>query len=342
MIIRLTFVERVLHRLHLLPTPVMDAFASVVFGRALTIAVRRGLFEALSSAPHTTTELAVTTNLDRKALELLLESFVAAGYLKTRNGEYLLTAGSRRWLLKDSPSYIGNLIRYFETLYGRWINLEHSLEHGQPPQPYFDGWTDNDWKVYLHGMQDLARLLLPQVMKRVILPSLPHHLLDLGGSHGLYAIACCRRYPTLTATIIDFDEALRHTHTIVAEAAMSGRVQLLPADFTQMEFPPSQDCILMFNIIHGFREDVNRGFIRRALKALKPRGKIYILDQIREERRKAAIAQFMPLMVGLNLLNEIGGSTYSYEHVKEWTTGAAKVKRMRLLLPGVSLVEVTR
>ena len=320
----------------------MDAFGSIIFGRALTIATRRGLFEAIALAPQTAAELAITTNLDPRALELLLQSFVVAGYLKERTMRYGLTAEARTWLVKDSPHYIGNLIRYFETLYPRWTSLEHSLEHGMPPQRYFDEFTDDDWRVYVLAMRDLARLMLPHVMKRVTLVDSPLHLLDLGGSHGLYSIECCRRYPTLTATIVDFAPALHHTRKILEGEGLTGRTRFLPADFTQLDLPPSQDCILMFNVIHGLDEDANRGLAQRALHALKPGGKIYILDQLREERRKTGLAQFMPLMVGLNLLNEIGGNTYSYDQVKAWCIGAAGVKRMRLRLPEVSLVEVTR
>ncbi len=342
MIIRLTFIERLLHRLHLLPTPIVDAFGGIVFGRALTIAVRRGVFEALAHTPRTAAELAGTIGLSTKGIELLLESFVVAGYLSAHGNTYSLTPEARKWLLKDSPFYLGNLIRYFETLYERWTYMEHSLEHGAPPRPYYEKFTDEDWKVYVLGMRDLAGLLLRNVMKKISLPDSPLHLLDLGGSHGLYAIACCRRYPTLTSTVVDFEAALRHTRALIEKEGLHGRVQLLAADFTKAELPSSQDCVLMFNVIHGFTEEENRKLILRALGALKPGSRLYILDQLREERKRAGLARFMPLMVGLNLLNEIGGNTYSFDQVKSWCAEAANVKRIRLKLPGVSLVEVIR
>ncbi|HEX9656631.1 MAG TPA: hypothetical protein VGB89_06930 [Bacteroidota bacterium] len=47
MILNLTLIER-LHRFCLLPMPIMDAFGGVVFGRVLTIAVRRGAAPDLS------------------------------------------------------------------------------------------------------------------------------------------------------------------------------------------------------------------------------------------------------------------------------------------------------
>ncbi len=342
MIINISVFERLLHRLHLLPTPSVDAFGSIVFGRALTIAVRRGVFEALSRTPRTALELAATTNLSTKGTELVLESLVVAGYVSTSDTRYSLTTEARKWLLKDSPFYIGNLIRYFETLYERWRYLEHSLERGTPPQRYYEKFTDEDWRVYVYGMRDLARLLLDDVMKRITLTRSAKRLLDLGGSHGLYAIECCRRYPTLTSTIVDFEKALQYTGQIVREEGVGSRVQLLAADFLHAELPQLQDCVLMFNVVHGLTDSENGTLLQRVLGTLKPGGKLYILDQLREEKHRSGLAQFMPLMVGLNLLNEIGGNTYSFDQVRNWCDGAGKVRRLRLRLPGVTLVEVVK
>jgi SAM-dependent methyltransferase len=320
----------------------MDAFGSVVFGRALTIAVRRGVFEAMADAPRTVAELAGATNLSTKGMVLLLQSFEVAGYVRADGGSYALTTEARKWLLKDSRFYIGNLVHYFETLYTRWGYLEYSLEHGSPPRTYYEGFTLEDWRVYVYAMRDLAKLLSDEVIHRMNLQGSPQSLLDLGGSHGLYAIDSCRRYPSLRAIIVDFAEALQHTQRIVEEEGMGSRVQLLAADFTAMELPSPQDCVFMFNVVHGLHEEENSALAQRALQALKPGGKLYILDQLSEERQRIGLARFMPLMVGLNLLNEVGGNVYTYQQVKGWCAGAATVKRIRLRLPGVSLVEATR
>jgi hypothetical protein len=342
MIINISLFERLLHRLHLLPTPVMDAFGGVLFGRALTIAVRRGVFESLAQTPRTFEEVARATSLSLQGTELILESCVVAGYISAANGRYSLTGEARKWLVKDSPFFLGNLIRYFETLYERWGYLEHSLEHGSPPRRYYEQFTDDDWKVYVYGMRDLARLLIGEVRKKLVLPPNPKHLLDLGGSHGLYAMDCSRRHPGLHVQIIDFAEALRHTAAIVQEEEMEGRVTLTAGDFTSMELPSEQDCILIFNVIHGFSEAENQKLLDRAIASLVPGGKLFVLDQMKTESKGSPLSRFVPLMVGLNLLNEIGGNTYTSAQVKGWCRSASSVKHYRLRFPGVSLIEATR
>jgi hypothetical protein len=129
---------------------------------------------------------------------------------------------------------------------------------------------------------------------------------------------------------------------------MADRVSVLGGDFTKTELPQDQDAVLMFNIIHGFDEAENQRLIGRAFGALAPGGKLFVLDQFREDARRSglrsrgSLSQFIPLMVGLNLLNEIGGNAYTFEHIKRWCAEASAVKRVRLRLPGVTLVEIVK
>jgi len=340
MILRLTLLEHILHRLHILPTPIMDAFAEVLFGRALVIAVRRGLFDALASGPMSTEQIASLVRLHPRAFHLLLESCVVAGYISHRKGAYHLAAEGRKWLCKDSPDSLVNLIAYFETLHARWAHLETSLERGAPPRPYYEGFNENDWHIYALGMRDLARLLLPHVIKKITPGNEARNLLDIGGSHGLYAIECCRRSPGLHATIMDFAPALAHASRYAQEAEVAGRVELHAGNFLIDPVPSGQDVVFMFNIIHGLSEAENRALVGRALAALRPGGKLFILDQMRDDNASSsAVARFIPLMVGLNLLNEIGGTAYALEEVKSWC-GGRRVNQVKLRLPGVALMEV--
>jgi SAM-dependent methyltransferase len=340
MVFPLTYLERLYHRLHLLPTPIMDSFAGVLFGRAMVIAVRRGLFDALIPGPLNAEQLASVTRLHPRALRLVLDSCVVAGYLSRRKGAYRLSPEGRKWLCKDSPDSLVNLIEYFETLHDRWARLETSLDKGAPPRPYYEGFTEDDWRIYVLGMNDLARLLLPHVIRKIVPGSGARNLLDIGGSHGLYAIECCRRRPDLRATIMDFAPALVYASTFVRESGVAERVGFHPGNFMTESLPPGQDCVLMFNIIHGLSPGENRTLLRRALKVLRPGGKLFILDQIRSKGRSTSrLATFLPLMVGLNLVSEIGGTTYSIGEITEWC-GEYPVRHWTLRLPGVTLVEI--
>lgn len=342
MFVKLTFLERLLHRFRLLPTPIMDAFGGIIFGRVLTIAVRRGFFEATADKAQSVQSIAEATRFHPRAVELMAEAFVVAGYLRRTASGYCISDEGRKWLLRASPHYIGNLVRYFETLYARWERFEHALDHGTPARPYFDLFSEEDWGIYVYGMRDLARLLLPHIESRLVLHGQPTSLLDLGGSHGLYAMSLCRRYPTMRATVADFGRALVHTRTLAEAEGMSDRLATLAGDFRQLPFPSPLDAVLMFNIIHGFQENENRDLIARTHAALRARGKLFILDQMKDAKRRSRLGTFIPLMVGLNLLNEIGGTVYAVEEVVRWCSSFTSVRRHVLRLPGVVLLEAVK
>ncbi len=125
----------------------MDAFGNVIFGRALMIGVRKGLFETVANRLLAIEEIAHESQLSVSGTGLLVDAFVAGGYLKRVGGRYTVTAEGKKWLVKSSPSYLGNLVRYFETLYDRWSYMDYSIEHGYPPKPYFQMFSEEDWKI---------------------------------------------------------------------------------------------------------------------------------------------------------------------------------------------------
>ena len=342
MLLRLTLLERALRLGHRLPGPVIDAFGNVLYGRALGIAVRRGFFEALAKGPVAVDAIARTTGFNASAILLMGKMFVLGGYCREEGDGFALTQEGRTWLLASSPTGITWLVRYFEVLHQRWSRMEYTLDHGGPPVPYYALFNDVDWKTYVYGMRDLARLLMPEVMRRLKLPAGAVRVVDLGGSHALYAIELARRHPEVQASVIDFPAALKHAGEIVREAGMQDRIALVPGDLTAVEIPPESDAMLLFNVIHGFSEEDNRAMIARCREALKPGGRLFILDQLVGRRKGSMLEQFVPLAVGMNMLTEIGGNTYRVEQVIGWCEGFSSVRQVRLRVPGVGLIAAER
>jgi len=342
MLLRLTLLERALQFGHRLPGPVIDVFGNVLYGRALAIAVRRGLFEAMAQRPAGIDAIARATGFHASSIRLMGRMFVLGGYLREEGDGFGLTAEGRTWLLAASPTSVTWLIQYFEMLHQRWSRMEYTLDHAGPPVPYYALFNDVDWKTYVYGMRDLARLLMPEVLPRLSLPRGAARVLDLGGSHALYSIELLRLRPELSATVIDFPSALKHASVIVHDAGMDGRITLAPGDLTAVALPGESDAILLFNVIHGFGEPENRAIIQRCLEALKPGGRLYILDQMVGARAGSMLEQFVPLAVGMNMLTEIGGNTYRAAQVVEWCGEFSSARQVRLRLPGVGLIIAER
>src|SRR5437588_5858951 len=83
------------------PTPLIDTFQAMVRVRAIMVATKVGLFEALRAGPATAEQVAGRIATDPAATEKLLNGLVGAAYLRFRGGRYRLAPVARRWLLED-------------------------------------------------------------------------------------------------------------------------------------------------------------------------------------------------------------------------------------------------
>ena len=336
--------ERIAAAFNLLPTAIYDTFPAVLFGCVLVIACRLWIFESLVDHPRTAGEVAGSLQLHPRGVELILASLTASGYVRKKNQKYTLTPQAKKWLLKSSPAYIGNFLAYIGILHSHWNDLEKTLRQGFPPKTYVETFTTEDWTTFTLGMMDLARLTMPYVLPKLTIPLHSRNLLDICGSHGLYSIELCKRYPSLQATIADFPDVLATTGGILQEHGMQERIKTLPCNVLETSFGrETSDVVLAFNIVHGFDEEKNSRLFHVIASALRPGGIVFILDQL-EDQGASGAARLLPLMVGLNVFNEIGGSIYSFEKIKTFCrdAGLHAVTLHRLRLPGVTLVRAEK
>lgn len=340
MVIKLSFRERILFLLNRLPVPVYDAFANVLVGRALMVCNSSGIFDILHDSPRSLSELAAKVGMSTRGVDVLLQTMEVAGYVTRDANGFRNSKIAERWLTRASPHYIGNLVRYFETLFYRWEYLGETVQRGEPRKPYFEFFSGKDWEIYTLGMMDLARLLMPEVLRIVTLPRDARRLLDLGGSHGLYSIELCKRYPELKADVIDFEKAVEIGRRISEEYQMSSRITYRAADFKKDDFQRDYDVVLAFNVIHGLKPSEDLSLMKKIALALNTGGLLYIMDQVRNGEGRSSVSRLIPAVVGLNLFNEIGGNAYTFSEIREWCSEAGFVEcaEKKLRVPGVGII----
>src|SRR3972149_2482926 len=91
------FIERmILLRLNLGPAPMLDFFGALAF-RAVSVAVKLGVFTALSEGSVTAAQVARRIEADERGTTFLLDALDSLGYVKKRNGRYTATAMTKKW-----------------------------------------------------------------------------------------------------------------------------------------------------------------------------------------------------------------------------------------------------
>jgi len=142
-------------------------------------------------------------------------------------------------------------------------------------------------------------------------------MLDVGGSHGLFSVALCRRYPDLTATVLDLPEAIEHAAPLLAAEQMGERVvhragNVLTDDLGKEAW----DLILVSQFVHHFDEKTNRELVCRLAGALCPGGVLAIMEVPRPASPGAEGQTGALLDLFFAVTSESG--TWSLEELTDW------------------------
>src|SRR5262249_27699039 len=101
----------------------------------LIAANRLGVFTALSNDSLSASEIAQRCEVNARMMEMLLNACVAKRLLVKEQGQYRNSATSRLFLMRGSPAFLGDALKYTEDLYPVWGQLEHAIRANQPPLP---------------------------------------------------------------------------------------------------------------------------------------------------------------------------------------------------------------
>lgn len=325
--------ERIVLAMGIVPTPVLEAFP---FGaRSIMVATKLNFFEVLRSESLTAREVAERCGTHPDATRKLLNLLVTMDYLRLRGQRYELSPLTRKWLLKDSAKSLRDVLimRFMEW---EWIeHLEETVCTGKPVDIHGQ-MSQEEWGLYQRGMRSSVAVFGSEAVKRTPVPKGARDMLDIGGSHGYYSVALCRRHPGLRSVVLDLPEAVAQAAPILAQERMGDRVvhragNALTDDFGTQAF----DLVFISNLAHHFDEASNRDLARRVARALRPGGYFVIQDVIRKESDSAVSSMGAAADLYFALTSESG--SWSFEEMADWQRAAGLVpqKPIRLrTLPG--------
>jgi len=331
-------IERVLLAAGVLPTPLLETLQAMLLARSLVVASKLGVFEGLASEPLTSRQLAEAIGTDPRATAKLLNALVGARYLRHRHGRYRLTRAARRWLLARSRQSLHDnmLFRFLE--WDLLDGVESFVRSGDPLEVHRNI-DPEGWNVYQRGMRSLASLSADEVARRLPVPKDATTMLDIGGSHGYYAVCLCRHHPGLRATILDLPRAVEHAAPILAEENMGERVVHWAGDALKEDLgEETWDLVFICNLVHHFDDETNRALACRVARALRPRGAFAILEPVRPESPESGGQTGALLDLYFALTSDSG--TWSLDEMADWQRQAGLEPRKPIhlrSLPGQAI-----
>ena len=322
----------------LAPTPLLDTIIALLLARSVMVGVRLGLFEALADGPQPAAEVARSCGTHPQATQRLLDALAGAGYLRRAPTGYRLAPVARRWLLKGSAHslYDAILLQFVDA---RLIEQTEQFVRSGEPAHLHEALGADEWEIYQRGMRSGANIAAAELARRLPVPSGARDLLDIGGGHGQYSVALCRRHRGLRAVVLDLPQAVAAAEPILAAEGMGDRVRHRSGDARESELVEgAYDVILIFNLIHHFDAAANRDLVARSARALRPGGLLAIGDMIRPDAPRST-GQIDGLVDLYFAVTSAAGS-YTFGDVAGWQAEAGLRPRrpMRLLAgPGAAV-----
>ncbi|MHB1543492.1 MAG: SAM-dependent methyltransferase [Gammaproteobacteria bacterium] len=141
--------------------------------------------------------------------------------------------------------------------------------------------------------------------------------IDVACGSGVWGIAVCEADPEARFVAQGFPAVLDLTRQYVRQQGVGDRYEFLPGNLREVDFGRDRfDLALLGNIVHSEGEASSRDLFRRLHAALRPGGRIVIVDMLPNDARTGP--EF-PLFFALNMLlaTEEGG-TYTLAEYTEW------------------------
>lgn len=305
----------------LVPTPLIDTLVALLLAKTIMAATAIGIFHALEGEPLTIDEIAKRCASDPQGTTKLVWALFACRYLKYRGNLFSLAPLARRWLSRDCLNSLHSAILH-RNLDLRFMNFEEYVRYGKC-QDFHSDLSPEDWQVYHYGQADHAAQMIAEVIDRIPLPPNASDLLDLGGGHGSYAVAFCRRYRNLRARVLDL-AITTGKQAQWASGSAYDRVKFEVGDIRTVVLQRcSTDVILLANVLHHFDESTNCDLMRRVASALRPGGIVIVIDAFRSTsvEKMGQLEGLLDLYFGA----ASGVGLWTITKVQEWTRNAGLV-----------------
>src|SRR5438552_5221574 len=283
--------------------------------KTLLSAMKLDLFSRLADGPRTGPELQGAMGLHPRGTYDFLDTLVALGLLQRdgagETGKYGNTPSTARFLVKQSPQYIGGILEMANArLYRFWGDLTPALKTGKPQneiketgKSMFDALYSDPARLeqFMDAMSGISMGNFMAFAEKFDF-SRYKTMADIGGATGQLSAIVVARHPHMQCRTCDLADVRPIVERRVRERNLGDWITAETIDFFSDEFPKA-DIITMGMILHDWNLENKKMLIAKAYRALPAGGAFVAIENIiDDERRQNAFG----LMMSLNMLIEFG------------------------------------
>ena len=289
----------------------------------LSAAVQLGVFSHIAEGNRTSEEVSRAAGASERGMKMLLDALVSLQLLGKNGRQFELTPMSAEFLVRGRPNYLGDMmqtVRSFET----WNDLAEIVRTGQAPkrieakdaaEDFFPALVRGLHVINAQPARRTAEILGAGTTHRAM------SVIDVACGSGIWGIGIAEADKEARVTAQDFPKLFETTRQYLQRHGVEDRYDFLPGDLKEVDFGENRyDLALLGNIVHSEGEDSSRDLFKRLYRALKPGGRVVVIDMIPNDERTGPP---FALIFALNmLLNTEKGGTYTLEEYTRWLNDA--------------------
>jgi len=302
---------------------------------ALRAGIELKVFTAIAQGAHTPEELAPVCGASAKGLRVLCDYLTILGFLTKDKSAYALTPDAQLFLVEGSPAYMGGMVGF---LFNPFVekamaSVTDAVRKGGTVLPDEGTVSDDNqvWVDFAHGMAALTRPAA-QFIADLLAGSGELKILDIAAGHGMFGITVAERNPAAEIYALDWKNVLAVAQSNATKFGVAVRWHAIEGSAFTEDYGEGYDAVLVTNFIHHFDEPTNVALFEKVRAALKPGGKMAVLEMAVNEDR---ISPPMPAMFAMTMLTTTpAGDAFSLGEIERMCTGAGLKDVVHHAVPG--------
>jgi SAM-dependent methyltransferase len=267
------------------PTPqtIFETLTAYQRSAALASAIQLDLFSAIARGEDTAERLAKACGASERGVRSLGDFLVVDGFLAKSGERYALGDVAATFLDRAKPSYMGSIAEFLHgaPLRGIFDELTASVRRGSSAAGT-SGTMDPEHPAWPQFARGMAPAMAPQaelVAERLAARGArAKSVLDVAAGHGLYGIACAKRWSEARVALADWRAVLEVALENASRAGVRERVVAIEGDANTVDLGGPHDVVLVPNFLHHFDLAWNERFLRRVRAAMAPGGTLAVVE----------------------------------------------------------------